>query len=278
MPKDPYRFIPIDDKTTVIEEKRFGFQCLCYLLAGESRALLIDTGFGLGDMAAAVRTLTDKPVWVANTHAHADHIGCNHLFGEFFLSPDDDEVLGLHTDPAYLRRTIGGMIPPLLRGLFRPVLERFLRPKTLGTKRSIGDGYVFDLGGRAVEVVAVPGHSPGCLCFLDRERRLLFTGDTLCDWGVLLNLEYSLSPEAYGASLERLEELAGAYDRIYPGHHGFPVSRDRLAEYRGCVRGILEGNIPLRPRGKGSAAALQGFYGKIRLVLPADFNRGGADA
>jgi glyoxylase-like metal-dependent hydrolase (beta-lactamase superfamily II) len=88
---------------------------------------------------------------------------------------------------------------------------------------------------------------------------------------VLLNLDYSAGPEVYGASLERLARLSGAYDRIFPGHHGFPVSKDRLEEYRACVRGILTGTLPLKLRGKGAAAALHASYGKVLIALPVDF-------
>ncbi|MDR2363637.1 MAG: MBL fold metallo-hydrolase [Spirochaetaceae bacterium] len=273
MPKNPYTLIAIDDQTTAIEEKRLAFQCLCYLLTGKSHALLIDTGFGLGDLAALVKTLTDKPVWVVNTHAHFDHIGNNHRFPRFFLSRAEEEVFQRHTDPAYLWRLSAALIPLPLRLLAHSTLDRIYKPKPLGIKTGIDDGYVFDPGGRSVEVVATPGHSPGSLCLLDRERRPLFTGDTLCDWWVLLNLEFCAAPEVYGASLERLSRLAGAYDRIYPGHHGFPVSRDRLEEYRACVRGILTGTIPLKPRGKGAAAALYASYGEVLIALPADFRR-----
>jgi glyoxylase-like metal-dependent hydrolase (beta-lactamase superfamily II) len=265
----PYKLIPIDDRTTVIEEKRLGFQCLCYLLTGENRALLIDTGFGLGDMAALVKTLTDKPVWVVNTHAHFDHIGNNHQFSGFFLGRADEEVLRHHSDTAYLWRLSAALIPPPLWFLIHPTLNRLFRPKPLGIKTLIDDGYVFDLGGRRLEVISTPGHSPGSLCILDRERRILFTGDTLCNRGVLLNLEFSCPPEVYGLSLERLFRLAGAYDRIYPGHHGFPVPPDRLEEYRAAVRGILTGSLPLKRRGKGPSAALQASYGKVLITLPA---------
>jgi glyoxylase-like metal-dependent hydrolase (beta-lactamase superfamily II) len=276
--KSPYTCIPLDGETTIIEEKRLGFQCLCYLLTGERRALLIDTGFGLGDLAALVQSITAKPLWVVNTHAHFDHIGNNYRFPGFFLSPHDDEVLASHTDPAYLWGLSAATIPLPLRILAGPTLRRLYRPRPLGVKTPAADGHVFDLGGRLVEVVATAGHTPGSICLLDRGRRLLFTGDTLCDWGVLLNLEFCCPPAVFGASLERLAALAGAYDGIYPGHHGFPVSRDRLGEYRRCVEGILAGTLPLRPRGKGQGAALHAAYGEILISLPADYRRSGPGA
>ena len=43
------------------------------LLTGDDQALLIDTGYGLEDVAAYVRTLTNKPLSVMLTHGHHDH-------------------------------------------------------------------------------------------------------------------------------------------------------------------------------------------------------------
>jgi len=39
------------------------------------------------------------------------------------------------------------------------------------------DGDIIDLGGRRLEVICTPGHSPGSMCLLDRQNRILFTGD-----------------------------------------------------------------------------------------------------
>jgi glyoxylase-like metal-dependent hydrolase (beta-lactamase superfamily II) len=276
MTKSSYTLIPIDGETTAIEEKRLGFQCLCYLLRGKERALLIDSGFGLGDLAGEIAPLLgDKPLWLVNTHAHFDHLGCNHQFEGFFLSRDEEEVFRLHTDSAYLWRNAVVMIPGPLRLIFRSTLNRLFSPKALGTKTLIDDGHVFDLGDRLIEVIASPGHSPGSLCLLDRGRRLLFSGDSLCDLGVMLNLDYSLSPEVYLGSLEKLKSLSGAYDRIYPGHHGFPVPPERLEEYLACVRGILAGTLPLKRAGRGPGAFTKATYGKIRLTLPPDYPPGG---
>jgi hydroxyacylglutathione hydrolase len=44
-----------------------------YLVAGDERALLIDTGWGIGDLPGVVASLTDLPLLVVNTHGHPDH-------------------------------------------------------------------------------------------------------------------------------------------------------------------------------------------------------------
>lgn len=59
----------------------------CFLIEGPDRAMLVDTGFGQGDLKAFVRTLTQLPVFVVNTHADGDHTGCNAQFGEAAMHP-----------------------------------------------------------------------------------------------------------------------------------------------------------------------------------------------
>lgn len=51
-----------------------GCPTLCYLVEGAERALLIDTGFGVGDLKALCERLTDKPLLVVDTHSHGDHV------------------------------------------------------------------------------------------------------------------------------------------------------------------------------------------------------------
>lgn len=51
-----------------------------YLIAGTEHALLIDTGMGIGDLAAEVQKLTSLPLIVANTHGHIDHVSGNGQF------------------------------------------------------------------------------------------------------------------------------------------------------------------------------------------------------
>ena len=45
----------------------------CYLLIGDEKALLIDTGCGAGNLKEAVEKITNKPLYVAVTHRHPDH-------------------------------------------------------------------------------------------------------------------------------------------------------------------------------------------------------------
>jgi hydroxyacylglutathione hydrolase len=65
-----------------------------YLVVGSERAVLLDTGLGLGNIRDEVHQVTEKPVTVVNTHGHVDHVGGNHLFPEVYIHRDDFFLFG----------------------------------------------------------------------------------------------------------------------------------------------------------------------------------------
>ena len=90
-------------------------------------------------------------------------------------------------------------------GLSKKELERLVHGPDGTTFRPMEPGTVFDLGGRRIEVLATPGHTPGSVCFLERERRALYTGDTVCARGILLSLPHSCSCLLY-TSIRRRQQ------------------------------------------------------------------------
>lgn len=236
-----YHVHKLNENTYLIEEKTLINQGLCYLLCGEEYALLIDTGLGYRGLKETVGELTKLPVVVANTHAHVDHIGGNHSFKEIWFHEADRPTFALHTDPAYTLELLTGGMPGPVRLVAGILTKKLRQVDTSGEYHYFGDDKVFHLGGRDVEVIPTPGHSPGCVCFLDRKARMLFSGDTVCEWGILLHFEKeSCPPETYLKSVERLKEAEAAYDTIWPGHHGFPVEKSYVDEYLACARQIVD--------------------------------------
>ena len=67
--------------------KGIDFECCIWLVEGREKALLVDTGLGVGDLRGEVEALTDKPVIVANTHGHGDHSGGNYAFDRVYMHP-----------------------------------------------------------------------------------------------------------------------------------------------------------------------------------------------
>lgn len=74
----------IDADTHIISEYRHWEETHCYLLEGEERCLLIDTGLGICNISEEVKKLTDKPVTAVATHIHWDHIGGHEYYPDFY--------------------------------------------------------------------------------------------------------------------------------------------------------------------------------------------------
>jgi glyoxylase-like metal-dependent hydrolase (beta-lactamase superfamily II) len=88
------------------------------------------------------------------------------------------------------------------------------------------DGDRFDLGGRTLEVIATPGHTPDAISLLDRANGLLFTGDTYYPAPIwLFRPETDL--DAYAASIRRLAALEPQV-KVVLGAHNFPVASPTL--------------------------------------------------
>ena len=242
MPLARYITSKINTDTYAIEEKTPINQGLCYLLCGRDRALLIDTGFGFKGLKPAVEKLTGLPVIVANTHAHVDHIGGNHLFQDIWYHKDDRDVFDLHTDPSYTIGLLGENLPKLLCFLLGKIARRMLTVDKSGNYAFFEDGHIFDLGGRSVEVISTPGHTPGSVCFLDRESRMLFSGDTVCEWGILLHLKgEGMRPQVFLDSIDKLKKMWDDFDTVWPGHHGYPVEKSYIDDYLECASQIVAG-------------------------------------
>ena len=167
-----------------------------YLVAGTERALLIDTGFGEGDLLAHIATLTDLPVIVVNTHFHGDHTLGNKHFPKVYI----------HTEDAPLVQEPSAKLIPIY------------------------DGYVFDLGGRELRVITVPGHTPGSVCL--RLDGCALVGDAIFPGGP----GHTLSPDALAQSLQSLERTVFTWSddtELFPGHGGHTtVGAERAAFMR----------------------------------------------
>jgi len=170
-----------------------------YLVVGRDRACVIDTMNGYSDLRQAVRKLTDKPLIVVNTHGHPDHIFGNVYFEEAFMNPADLPLARQFTgDPQFLEmcRECRRSMPPF---------------------RDIHGGDVIDLGGRTLEVVPLPGHTPGGILLLLREDRILFTGDSV-NHHLWMQLDGCLPMRRFVEELDKVMYLEDRADIILHGH------------------------------------------------------------
>jgi glyoxylase-like metal-dependent hydrolase (beta-lactamase superfamily II) len=153
-----------------------------YLLFGNERALLLDTGAGNVDVASPVDTLlrhwlakhgqTSIELIVAHTHAHGDHVAGDTQF----VHRPNITVIG--RDPSAVRA--------------------FFKIASWPT-----DSAVFDLGGRELDILPIPGHQPASIAIYDRRTGILLTGDTFYPGRL-----YVRDTAAYARSVDRLADFA----------------------------------------------------------------------
>lgn len=170
-----------------------------YVVAGEKMAMVIDTMFGFVNVKEEAEKLTGLPVICVNTHGHLDHIGGNWCFDEVYMSSNDIGLANEH------------MERPELKDLWEE--NGYVAPEVLTVK----DGQVFDLGGITIQVYETPGHTAGEIMLLDREDRILFTGDGTV-MHLWLQLEESLPLKTQIASMQRLREIRDKFDYVLTGH------------------------------------------------------------
>lgn len=224
----------IDGDTWCISEYRHWEETHCYLLNGAERSLLIDTGLGICNIHDEVARLTQKPIVAVATHIHWDHIGGHWYFPEFYAH-------GAELD------WLQGGFPLSIETIREMVLDRCDPPKEFdisgyalfqGTPaRILKDGDTIDLGGRVVEVLHTPGHSPGHMCFWEENRGFLFTGDLVYK-DTLFAYYPSTDPDAYLGSLERISELP--MQRVFPAHHSLEIGPEIVFRMRDAFRTLKE--------------------------------------
>ncbi len=220
----------IDDTTYIISEYRHWEETHCYLLIGNERCLLIDTGLGICNIYHEIRKLTDKPVIVVASHIHWDHIGGHKYFSDFYVH--QAELEWLH-----------GKFPLSIQTVRDMVIERCDLPKDFdvdtyeifqGTpKKVLNGGEIIDIGNRQIEVLHTPGHSPGHLCFWEQKRGYIFTGDLIYK-GKLLAYYPSTDPNAYLNSLEIIATLQSK--RLFPAHHSLDIQPEIIIRMRDAFR------------------------------------------
>ena len=226
-------------------------ETISYLIAGDRQAMLFDTGMGIGDIRKVTAELTRLPIVVLNSHTHNDHVGDNWRFETIYGMDTDftrENARGSHEDAQaeITPRQICGKLP---KGFDRKAYAT----KPWKIKAYKHDGDQIELGGRSLEVIATPGHTPDAISLLDRANGLLFTGDTYYPAPIwLFRPETDL--KAYGASIRRLAALAPQIKMVL-GAHNIPVAHPSvLLDLVSAFELVQRGKIPATPVSHGQVA------------------------
>jgi hydroxyacylglutathione hydrolase len=209
-----------------------------YLIAGEKEALVIDACSGQEGLKEIVQKLAgSKPVVLALTHGHFDHSGGIKYF-----------------DKVYLHKADTGLLP-------------------MGSQNKcvfFDEGYVFDLGNREIQVISIPGHTPGSVAFFCKAERFLLTGDGIGSTSVWAHI--SNDPlTVYLASVKRIEAMKDQIDNIYVGHHEqeekMPLTTQYITDMRMAAEKVLDGTIETRPYKSSFRDGMQATYGSATLIF-----------
>lgn len=159
-----------------------------YIVEGNNKAVLIDAGTRIKDLDKIVATITKKPVMLVATHVHSDHTGSAiNYFPELYINP---------ADTVNVSRTM---------------------PNYKGELKFLTDGQIIDLGGRKLEVLFTPGHTPGSATFIDKEACYGFSGDAFGSGNLLLTMDFSTLIATCEKTIAFMEK--NRITKFYPGHY-----------------------------------------------------------
>ena len=210
-----------------------------YIVEGNERAAIIDTGCTPGrKILPLIRQYTHKPLLLIITHAHSDHIYHMDEFDEVHMSHREFEL-----PDAFLQLMMED------------------KQLNLHQTKDIRTGDVIDLGGKTLEVLEVPGHTPGSIVLWEKHTNLLFTGDAIGSGNdVWMQWPSALPLDEYYPSLLHLlrwlmdrggrMRLLGGHSRQCFGSHLLPynpLSLGWLCDLIDLVDQVLQGKIIGQP-------------------------------
>ncbi len=217
----------IDPDTYAVHEPRYWQRNVMYVLKGEDRSILFDTGSGTRDIAFVADKVTKKPMTAVASHMHYDHIGSHASFGSVAMIdlPETRAATGEE----------GWYSPPMSKSLYTFAdgfrVTEWWKP-----------GDTIDIGGRKIEVVHIPGHSTDSIALVDRERGYAFVGDLLYGGTLFANLPGS-DVATYLASTRRLLQDYPEIRMVFGAHEDARLKREDLVTLEKSLADILEKRV-----------------------------------
>jgi glyoxylase-like metal-dependent hydrolase (beta-lactamase superfamily II) len=253
--------------TFAIYEPHQAEEVISYLVVGTKQALLFDTGMGIGNIKAVVARLTSRPVVVLNSHTHDDHVGGNWQF---------PFIYGM--DTTFTRANAKGSRDDAQAEIGKDMLCGALPKNFDSAKYStkpwhislfVHDHFKINLGGRTVEIIATPGHTPDSIALIDRANGLLFTGDTYYPGQIWLFRPETDFP-AYLDSVKKLSALVPEL-KVVLGSHNVPVAKPpMLLALDAAIHAVLAAEVqPRSINGNQATYEVGKISFRLRNPLPA---------
>ena len=218
-----------------------------YVILGNDRALLLDTGAGGVDLATRIDSILDGwrarthrgsgSLVVAHSHGHGDHVAADSQF----VHRPNTVVVGRDTAS--------------VRAFF-------------GITRWPADTATIDLGGRILDILPIPGHQPASIAVYDRRTGILLTGDTFYPGRL-----YVRDTAAFAMSVHRLAEFVRNHHVTHLLGAHVENSRTPYRDYPiGTIDQPDEHELDLQPAQLFALdSVVQGMRGRMTRTVLKDF-------
>lgn len=194
-----------------------------FLIVGDKEALLVDTGVG-GNLKEFVEGITRLPVTVIFTHADSDHTGSAEQFERCLMHPSEFDYY-----KSKAKKSV----------LLEPVWE----------------GDIIELGTYKFEVILIPGHTPGSIALLEKEKRFLIGGDSI-QIGSIFMFGNGRNFQAYRASMKKLQERMNEFDTVYSSHNILSMDANIIITLYEAAGKVMENKVNGEPEER--------FDGKVK--------------
>ena len=208
-----------------------------YVIEGKRRAMVIDTGMGIGSLKDCINSFCHKPLVVVNTHGHPDHAGGNAEFDKVYLHSDD---MSLYYEMVTRRYRIAD-VKKILGDDGKFYMDNMV--DISDDIEPLSEGTIFDLGGRTVTVYKLEGHTKGSVVFYDSLTKWLFVGDAISLKDTWVYLDYSTSLVKYRNSLLNFRTKKLEITKILSGHEPNEAPPELLQIRLDCLNKIIFGEL-----------------------------------
>jgi hydroxyacylglutathione hydrolase len=164
-----------------------------YLLFGQDKAILFDTGAGdntdpttgrVPNVVGAVNAVVSQ--WLARNHRPSIHLVVTHLHSHF------DHIWG---DSQFAGRPDTSFVPPGSVAALQSFFGIGNWPRDIAS---------YNLGQRVIDIIPIPGHDETSIAVYDRQTGVLLTGDTVYPGRVYINVP---DPDVFEASIRRMVDF-----------------------------------------------------------------------
>jgi glyoxylase-like metal-dependent hydrolase (beta-lactamase superfamily II) len=195
-----------------------------FLIVGNKEALLIDTGTGDDNLKKYVDEITKLPLTVVFTHADGDHVGGAEHFEKRFMHPCEFDYYKTKNEKAVS---------------MEPAWE----------------GDILEYGTYRFEVILIPGHTPGSIALLEKDKRFLIGGDSI-QIGSIFMFGNGRNFDAYRASMKKLQGRLREFDIVYASHNVLSMDAGTVNLLYTAAGKVMEKNVEGIPEER--------FQGKVK--------------